>query len=93
MSILRMQQGDGILTMATQVKYFANTASAVKQVYGPTLAKTYLEKSLVVVSTTNNDLSAYYIATGAAEQNQNKKFIADLVKKFTEHLKVVSRSP
>ncbi|KAJ3689696.1 hypothetical protein LUZ61_018860 [Rhynchospora tenuis] len=81
--------GNGTLTMATQVQYFADTKRALAKIFGGEIVNDILAKSLYCFVTVNNDIFAYYAATGAANSTANAKFISNLVDEYLGYLRMV----
>ncbi|XP_078156082.1 GDSL esterase/lipase At5g37690-like [Carex rostrata] len=79
-------QGKGILDMATQVNYFEKTKHDLATKLGELVVDIHLTKSLFYFVTANNDIFAYYVATGAANSTENAQFIENLVDEFLGHL-------
>ncbi|OAY66466.1 GDSL esterase/lipase, partial [Ananas comosus] len=82
--------GPGTITFSAQIAYFGNVSRALAEQMGDELAKTRLSESLFLISTANNDMFAYYYATGAKNTTSNDHFISSLVDKFENHLQVPS---
>ncbi|OAY84517.1 GDSL esterase/lipase, partial [Ananas comosus] len=78
--------GPGTITFSAQIAYFRNVSRALAEQMGDELAKTRLSESLFLISTANNDMFAYYYATGAKNTTSNDHFISSLVDKFENHL-------
>ncbi|KAJ1693630.1 hypothetical protein LUZ63_010328 [Rhynchospora breviuscula] len=81
--------GNGTLTMATQVKYFADTKRALAKIFGGSIVNDILAKSLYCFVTVNNDIFAYYSVTGAANSTANAKFISNLIDEYLGYLTMV----
>jgi hypothetical protein len=77
--------------METQVSYFAKTKQALAKQFGGKIVNDSLAKSLFYVVTANNDMFAYYSATGATTNStKNTQFISNLVDELIGHLTVIS---
>lgn len=76
--------------MATQVNYFANTKKALTKQFGGKTVNDSVAKSLFYFVTANNDMFAYFSATGAANSTENTQFVSNLVDEFIGHLTVIN---
>ncbi|KAF3325280.1 GDSL esterase/lipase [Carex littledalei] len=81
--------GKGTLDMATQVNYFAKTKHDLTNLLGAKVVDDCLAIALFYFVTANNDMFAYYYATGAANSTENAQFISNLVDEFLGHLKMI----
>ncbi|XP_078149913.1 GDSL esterase/lipase At5g55050-like [Carex rostrata] len=81
--------GNGTLDMATQLKYFAKTKHELTELLGAKVVDDCLAIALFYFVTANNDMFAYYSATGAANSTENARFISNLVDEFLGHLKMI----
>lgn len=83
-------QGQGSsLSFANQITDFKSAIDVLGKQIGEEKAAQIIAKSLFVISSGSNDMFGYYLTLGTQNDDQNKQFVASLVNKFSDRLKVL----
>ncbi|GJM86404.1 hypothetical protein PR202_ga02258 [Eleusine coracana subsp. coracana] len=81
--------GSSIIPLSKQVEQFTTVQGNISARIGKGAADTVLSRSLFVVSTGGNDLFAFFSRNSTPTAAEGKRFVANLVALFQNHVKVL----